>query len=337
MSDSFDIGVSLAAVDFQNEVQTWGNLPQTLGTYLRTAAFPTSAPPSLRSAPDYGGLKLFVYQKRYLCIAYFFNDNKTDEYQRAIASANVLVMDRTLQEGGFRNLPAITDFLMTVSAHTETYAETLSLLRSIYTEATITDSVEQFAGFFSRQQVDYDMLATALGLLIAYGRLIICCPNPAAGQAFFTALFALTPFEVLEATTWCTYANSIQGFHEGVVLYGCQLPPPSPESWFEKVKGRFSSEKEEVDIRIDISTGAFSPHNLKIPKYRVTQASVHELLHNGLNLPGTFEDRFHLFQNLLGRCYNGTLYDARGILPDNLASADIEARLQAFVKEVTHV
>jgi hypothetical protein len=336
MEDLFNHSVALAKVDFQNEVRVLGSLPEALSTYLRTEAFPTSAPPSLRSAPDYSGIKIFVYQKHYICIAYFFDGNKTDDFQRAIPSATVLVFDRDLQQRGFRNLPALSGFLADLSLSTSTFDEHLFVLHSIYVEASITDSENQFQAFLVQQGVNYELVAIAMGLLMTYRHLVICCPDRAAGQAFFSTLFALAPIEFLETTAWCTYTDSIQGQHEDVVVHTCQLETPEPKSWLDKVRSRFGDEKKTTEGCVDIGNGVALGCNRKAPNYRLAEKVIHELRDDKLKLPGTFEDRFSLFLGVLGRSYSELPYDVNLLLPKSMASDDVVARFESFIENVSH-
>lgn len=332
MDQFIDNAVALAAVDFQNDVQAWGQLPEALATYLRTEAFPISAPPSLRDAADYNGIKIFAYQERYLCLAYFFNGSKTDAYQRAIPSARVLVLDKDLLQGGFRNLPALTDFLMDASLDTATFDEHLFVLRSIYTEASITDSADRFESFFAQQGFDFGMVATAIGLLVSHGRLEICCPERSTGLAFFSALFALSPIELLKATAWCTFVDSVQRKHEDVVVHTCQLAPPEPESWLERLKSRLGRGDEDEAIRIDIENGVIVGHHAKSPEYDLTRKIIHELRDDTMAFPGTFEDRFRLFQGILGCLYSMEPYKVRALMPADLATDEVITRLESFLE-----
>jgi hypothetical protein len=331
-TDPFNNWVSLARVDFQNDVQVSGKLPAALTTYLRTEAFPMSAPPSLRAAPDYGGLKIFVYQRQYVCVALFFNAGRTDPFKRAIPSASVLVFDRNLLQGGLRNLPAVHDFLADVSSGTETFEEQLTVLRSLHAEASVTRSEEHFEAFFKRQGVDYGLAATALALLVTHGRLVICCPERSRGFAFFSTLFALAPVELLESATWCSYADSAAVRHEEVVVQLCQLEQPGQSKWLGKVKNLLGGEEQSAEARIDVSNGVALGVNTKAHRYRLAEKVVRELRANALKLPFDFEQRFKLLTGILGSSASGVPPNLGHLLPADAAAADTLAKLNLFIQ-----
>jgi len=332
-TDHFGGWVALATVDFQNDVRVSGELPAALVTYLRTEAFPLSAPPSLRAAPDYGGIKIFVYQRQYVCVAYFFNAGRTDPFRRAIPSANVLVFDRNLQQGGFRNLPALADFLSDASFDAAAFNEQLFVLRSMYTEASLTRSEEHFDAFLKQQGVDYGLLATATALLITHGRLTICSPERHRGLSFFSALFALAPAELLEAAAWCNYSDSVQGRHEEVVLQLCRLEQPGQKRWLSKVTSLLGNEGQAAtEARIDIGNKVALGVSKKNAKYRLAEKVVHELRANELKLQLDFEQRFQLFLGILGHSFSGASHKTELLLPPDSASEETCAKLISFIE-----
>lgn len=330
-TDFFSGWVSLARVDFQNDVQVSGELPASLATYLRTEAFPLSAPPSLRAAPDYGGLKIFVYQKQYVCVAHFYNAGKTDPFKRAVPSANVLVFDRHLHHAGFRNLTALGDFLSDASFGTGTFDEQLFVLRSLYEEASVTRSEELFDAFLGRQGVNYGLVATAMALLVSNGGLVICCPERSRGLGFFSTLYALAPPELLESAAWCSYADSVSGQHEEVVLQLCHVEQPGQKKWLGKVKSLLGSEGQTAEARLDISNGAALGVNKKAHKYRLAEKAVHELRANKLGLPLDFEKRFQILLAILGASADGAPPALERLLPPGSAPETL-TKLNLFIQ-----
>ena len=333
MALSSEHRVALAAVDFQNDVRVWGALPEALATYLRTEVFPVNGPPSLRSASGYDGMKLFVYRARYLCLARFFDGQKTDAYQRAIPSARVLVLDRDGRRKGFRNLLALNDFLADAAFEARTFEAHREALNTLFDRADMTGTEAQFEVFIRAHAGAYDRVVTAMGLLVSTGRLTLCCPTRARGLAFLATLFALAPFDLLEATTWCSYVDALSGPREAVVSHRCTLVPPEPASWLDKLRGRFKSDAETADVRLDIASGVLQGVRAKGPRRQRVEQIVRELSENTLQLPLSFEARFQLFVELLGALYRDDAPAIDRVLADRLANPGVRDTLKVFLQQ----
>ncbi len=332
--EDFDRSVAVAQLDFQGEARGWGNLPSGVSAYLRTEAFPLNAPPSLRSARDYGGLKLFSYQAHSICVAYFYDGGKTDEFQRAVPSASVLIFDRALYHGGFRNLPALRDFLLDIAQNPGEEADARAALRSLHEEAAITGSAEALQSFLTGLRIDTNLLAAAQGLLAVHHQLRICAPTHAVGQAFLAALFAMAPAEFLEYASWCTYVNSMSGRYEEVVVLLCQLEAEKEKSWLDQVKNRFVVEKP-VEPGVDSGNRIVQGPSRKTPNQRVAEQLLAALVENELQLFQSFPDRFTMFLALLGACCRDTPVTLSA-LPPGLALPDTAKRLEAYLKQALH-
>lgn len=338
--EDFAAAVGVAMVDFQGEVAISGSVSEPLSTYLRTEAFPLSAPPSLRAASDYGGLKIFAYQSQSVCVARFYDAGKKDRFQRAIASACVLVFPFALFRGGFRNLRMVGTFLGEVAA-SGLSSDTLNLLYSLYAEGNLAKDARDFVKVCHNRRVSYDLLASGIGLIAANHRLKVCSQDRSLGLSYFELLFALAPLAMFDSVAWCTYASIVSGSHEEVIVHDCQLTVPREEtSWLGGMKGRLFGAKVPVEAGVDLQIGQASIPDRKDLRYRVTCSLMLELRDNSLRLPLDFEVRQAVIGSIIANIVRQSSPDLtlKALLPVELPtnetiSPDVRSLLEGFLKE----
>ena len=326
--------VGVAQVDFQGEVTTTGTVSEPLSTYLRTESFPLSAPPSLRGATDYGGIKIFSYQAKSICVARFYDAGKKDSFQRAVASASVLIFPFDMFARGFRNLRAIREFLTDLAAN-GLDRSTLTVLHSLYEEAHLAVDARELVSVCKQRGVDYELLADAVGLLAANRKLKICTPDRTAGLAYLELLYHLLP-DPFFSLAWCSYASTLNGSHEEVIVHDCQFAPVQEDtSWLGGMKARLFGANDPVEAGIDLRTGVPSIPDRKDARYRIARKLVLELRDNVLRLPLAFEARQLLLTSVIANIARHTTPEIflKVLLPDDPSlTSDIRSRFEEFLK-----
>ncbi len=338
--EDFTAAVAVAMVDFQGDVATCGSVSEPLSTYLRTEAFPLSAPPSLRAASDYGGLKVFAYEAESICLARFYDAGKKDRFQRAVASACVLVFPFALFRGGFRNLRMVGAFLDDVVA-TGLSSDTVSLLYSLYAEGNLARDAREFVKVCQGRRVSYDLLASGIGLIAANRRLKVCSQDRALGLACFELLYALAPVEMFESLAWCTYASTLSGSYEEVIVHDCQLTPPREEtSWLGGMKSRLFGAQAPAESGVDLQIGLASIPDRKDLRYRIAYGLMLELRDNSLRLPLDFEGRQAVIGSIIANIVRQASPDLTlkvllpaGLPTNEMISPDVRSQLEGFLKE----
>lgn len=343
--NDFSSSIGLVSIDFQGDAISLGDVPTSLKTYLRTEAFPVSAPPSLRSATDYGGVKLFAYQEKWLCVALFRDIGKKDQFQRAVASACVLIFPSDLFDKGFRNLKALREFLSDVMVSGCDVSH-LEALHSLYEEAILAESREGFVQLLRSLTIDLKLLSAAMGLIVAHKKLKICSSRQSVGLAYFDTLYSLVPFRCCQGVAWSSYASSLSDgaiAHEEVILHDCRLAtaPPPERGWLQGMKSRLlKQETTPVEVGIELDTRRTSVPDSSNFRFKLANLLVSELAEDRLNLGVAFERRQKLFIQIMGNLVGDDMRvpDVKAIISrDMIASAGLSEPVATRLREFVHV
>lgn len=226
----------LAEIDFQIKVRSTSPLPPGLEEALLTLPFPDSAPPSLRYAPNYDGLKVFEFEDRWFCFSRFFFRESKDEYGRAVPSSYCLVLDKNALKGNRLTLHKIyeylSEFLMNLVPHETLIHDLQGLLE-------VGVSLQEEAGlrsFVSLLNAPPALLFQSLAQTLLSKGQIFCTEDMEEGLGLMSAVFALLPADLKGKFSYCTFVDSDQGAHEDVIIYPC-APVEQKSSWFSKLIG----------------------------------------------------------------------------------------------------
>lgn len=243
--------IAAAHVIFQGRVRAVGPVPERTQELLTTQAFPMSAPPSIRSADDFAGLKTF-YADGWFCFCAFANHGELDEHGRPVPSAQVLLLQRELVVQGAQDLLAHARLLSRLDLRRADHDDIVDAMKRLWGGSRPSRKwrIQPTKQFVKKA------LIKSLCHLIRHRQLILYTPASSSSLAYLRPLFQATPISVLEKTSWCDYVFSAADRHEDVIVQVGTVAQPPRHTWKSRALRFFSGDERLTShAAVDVSNG----------------------------------------------------------------------------------
>lgn len=237
--------IAAAHIDYQVQVKSLGDFPAELSPILLTGAFPLSPSPASKNVE---GLKVFTYQKRYLCYCWFFQGGRQDERGRQTSSARVLIFPIDLPIARRTALANARTWLKQHDVETMTPDRFYRSLSPLI-EADLSEELQEKA----RNTRWFPRL---LAETIESKRVTLVAERQEEALEWLEILWYYAPDFLRLQVAWCTYVWSSRVEHEEISIASGRVEvQPPPSLWKRLFTER---EREPAELQFDVVRGISS-------------------------------------------------------------------------------